>query len=242
MDKLPIRINPCPIVEAVVEIRFSSLLPGEAIYGILYSKIGGMFKSSSNLPILQLPEALRTADPNLMYQPHHLFANGDLSLRVGPRTLLFANNGAYKGWDNFSKFVISVLEDIRDTKIVHLPERIGIRYFNFFSHPILDKINFAVNHLGKTIADENTVVRIEFKRGAFVEILNVANKSGLTINNSPVVGSLIDIDCIYNYESGSTPFYDSYGGILEQGHLLEKTSFFDLLLPEFLKTLNPVYG
>lgn len=200
-----------------------------------------MFESSSNLPILQVPEALRSADPNLMYQPHYVLAKGSLSLRVGPRSLLFANSGTYKGWEDFSAFIKEVLEEIRETKIIHIPERIGIRYINFFDFPILEKINFSVNHLGKTITDENTAVRIEFKRGRFIEILNIANKSGLTINNRPVMGSLIDIDCIFAYESGSSAFYDSYVGVLEEGHMLEKTSFFDLLLPEFLRTLNPVY-
>lgn len=241
MDKLPKRIDPCPIVESVVEVRFSSVLPGEAIYGVLYSKIGNMFESSNNLPILQVPEALRSADPNLMYQPHYVLAKGDLSLRVGPRSLLFANNGMYKGWEEFSAFIKTALEEIRDTKIVHVPERIGIRYLNFFDFPILDKINFAVSHLGRTITDENTVVRIEFRRERFMEILNVANKSGLTLNNRVVTGSLIDIDCIFGYGPGSTAFYDSYESVLEEGHLLEKTSFFDLLLPDFLATLNPVY-
>ncbi len=242
IDKLPIRINPCPIIEAIVEVRFSSALPAAAIYGILYSKINAMFTSVKNLPILQIPEAIRSTDPNLMYQPHYLLANGDLSLRVGPRALVFVNSGAYQGWAKFSPFIINALEGIRDTQIIHLPERIGIRYMNFFNHSILDKVDFKINYQGNPIDDENITTRIEFKRDEFIQIINIANNSGLNINNKIVLGSLIDIDCIYNYQSGTATFYDSYKDTVEAGHLLEKTSFFKLLLPSFLESLNPIYG
>ena len=35
--RLPEKINPCPILEAIVEIRFDSKVPHEAIFGIIYA-------------------------------------------------------------------------------------------------------------------------------------------------------------------------------------------------------------
>jgi uncharacterized protein (TIGR04255 family) len=36
---MPIKITPCPIVEAIIEIRFTTMLPSEAIFGIIYNAV-----------------------------------------------------------------------------------------------------------------------------------------------------------------------------------------------------------
>jgi len=37
MDRLPVSINPCPIAEAIFEVRFETTYPGDAIFGIIYN-------------------------------------------------------------------------------------------------------------------------------------------------------------------------------------------------------------
>jgi uncharacterized protein (TIGR04255 family) len=68
--KLPKKISPCPIVEAIIEIRFDASLPGDAIFGIIYNMLKDEYTNLEKLPILELPDAIRTTDPNLMYSPH----------------------------------------------------------------------------------------------------------------------------------------------------------------------------
>ena len=67
----PKKITPCPIIESVVEIRFDSAIPAEAIFGVVYNAFNDIFPNKPiNLPILQIPEQIRNSDPNLQYKPH----------------------------------------------------------------------------------------------------------------------------------------------------------------------------
>lgn len=62
----PKKISPCPIVEASVEIRFTSEVLPDAIFGIIYQAFKDEFSSKpEKLPILQLPEQIRSMDRNL---------------------------------------------------------------------------------------------------------------------------------------------------------------------------------
>ena len=69
--RLPKALDPSPIKEAVVEIRFETPLPSEAVFGVVYNAIHDGYPELEKLPILQVPEAVRAADPNLMFQPHY---------------------------------------------------------------------------------------------------------------------------------------------------------------------------
>ena len=64
--KLPKEISPCPIIDTVIEIRFESTMPKEAkeaIFGIIFNEFNDRYPSLEKLPILQIPEAIREADP-----------------------------------------------------------------------------------------------------------------------------------------------------------------------------------
>ena len=107
-NALPVSISPCPIQEAVVEIRFSTTKPADAVFGILYAKVNQNFTSTNPLPILQIPEAIRSQDPNLTYQPHYVLSRGDLNLKIGPKVLVFSCVAPYSGphcQDIFSGFL-----------------------------------------------------------------------------------------------------------------------------------------
>jgi len=67
--KLPLKISPCPIVEALLEIRFTTVIHPDAVFGLFYNALKSDFPKVDNLPILQIPDALRATDPNLKYKP-----------------------------------------------------------------------------------------------------------------------------------------------------------------------------
>ena len=73
---IPTKITPCPIVEVIVELRFEADLPDEAVFGVIYSSFRNETGEIEKLPILQLPEALRSTDPNLIYKPHYRLRKG----------------------------------------------------------------------------------------------------------------------------------------------------------------------
>lgn len=69
--RLPLKIDPCPIIDALVEIRFSTTIHPNAVFGLLYNALQTDFSKVENLPILQWPEAVRSSDPSLQFKPHY---------------------------------------------------------------------------------------------------------------------------------------------------------------------------
>ena len=69
--QIPKKITPCPILEAIVEIRFEPEEPDDAIFGIIYNQFKKSFPEIEKLPILQIPDQFRSKDPNLIYKPHY---------------------------------------------------------------------------------------------------------------------------------------------------------------------------
>jgi len=58
---MPLRIYPCPIQQAVFEVRFKSEHPADAVFGMVYSAVKDLFLSAAPkvLPVMQIPETVR---------------------------------------------------------------------------------------------------------------------------------------------------------------------------------------
>jgi uncharacterized protein (TIGR04255 family) len=239
--KLPKEINPCPIVEAVVEIRFSTNIHSSAVFGIVYNKFKDKFPTVEKLPILDIPDQIREKDPNLIFKPYFTVKNSDSLIKVGPRVLTINQRDIYKGWGNYSVTIYEVLEKIKKLNIITTIKRLGIRYTNFFEGiDIFEKINLKVLHSGKQILGNPTFIRIEIPDGNFSNLLQIANKANYSKGNKPPKdGSIIDIDTVM--DKSLNTFFKDFNKIIEEGHFVEKKLFFGLLNPGFLKTLNPIY-
>lgn len=87
--KLPRKISPCPIVDAVSEIRFETNIDNSAVFGIIYNVLRKDFQNVEKLDILQLPEHIRDNDEKLKFKPHYALVDKDKFYRVsiGPRVL-----------------------------------------------------------------------------------------------------------------------------------------------------------
>ena len=107
---IPTKITPCPIVEAIAELRFVTNLPDDAVFGVIYNKFHDEFEGPEKLPVLQLPEAIRSQDPKLKYSPHYKFNKGDYIMQVGPKVFSLANVNDYVAWDRFSEKIKEVNE------------------------------------------------------------------------------------------------------------------------------------
>ena len=246
MSTLPKILDPCPVVEASIEIRYSTELPGDAVFGVLYAEISKQFPTSlTKLPILQVPEAVRMSDPNLIYQPHYLLSvpsQGNVSVSIGPKVILFSNVQPYIGWNKFFKFVSDALTLIANTTIFDSVERVGLRYIDIFKDTaLLGRIHTELIITGDLILTEPTTIRIERTDGTYTLILQIASNADIkspTINGK---GSIIDIDCIYLFPPGSNDFFSVYADIIEISHQKEKSTFFSLLKDDFLQEFNPSY-
>ena len=99
---LPKQINPCPIYEAVVEIRFNSSLPSDAVFGVVYNQLKDSYQNNEQLPILQIPELVRNNDPNLKFQPYYKLKRDNYVIQIGPHVLsLSVTDNSYTTWEDY---------------------------------------------------------------------------------------------------------------------------------------------
>jgi uncharacterized protein (TIGR04255 family) len=232
---LPKNINPCPIVDALLEVRFTSKINANAVFGLIYSVLRKDFQKVETLPILQLPDVVRASDPNLKYKPYYKISNENFVIQIGPDVISISSFPKYLGWELFSKIVFDVLTKIESVEIINLIQRMGIRYINFFETNIFEKVNLKVCIGTDDILYKNTIVRTEIEQGEYSSTLQVANN--VTINGK--LGSIIDIDTFVTKNLDT--FFSRKTELINAGHLKEKELFYSLLKPEFLNTLNPTY-
>lgn len=233
--KLPKTINPCPIIDALLEIRFSTKIHPNAVFGLIYNVLKDDFTKVDNLPILQLPDVVRATDPNLKFKPHYKISNSNFVVQIGTDVLSISSFPKYVGWDDFSKMIFSVIEKVEEIKIINNVNRLGIRYINFFQNNVFDVINLRTCINEETINYKNTVVRTEIEHEDFISTLQIANNA----LNKDQFGSVIDID---TYKvTGLERFFTEKEEIINSGHNKEKELFFSLLNEKFLSSLNPEY-
>lgn len=233
--KLPKAIEPCPILDALFEIRFTPRIHPSAVFGMIYNILQEDFPKVENLPILQLPEAVRAADPNFKFKPHYRISNQSFVTQIGPDVLTISSFPKYAGWNEFSKQIFRILDRVEKAGIIDSVIRIGIRYINFFDNDIFKNIDLKIFIRGNNIAYKNTIVRTEIEQRAFKNSLQVANNA----NHNNKLGSIIDIDT--STESNLNNFFVNKEILTNSGHTIEKELFFSLLKNDFLKTLNPTY-
>lgn len=239
--KLPKNINPCPILEAVIEFRFESPFPHDAIFGVVYNEFKNDYPKDSlqELPILQLPEAVRSQDPALRFKPYYKIFSKDKKylFQIGARVFSLINLNPYYGWTAFSDRVKDLIGRIKEMSIVGTYTRVGIRYINGFDFNILKKVNLSLDMAKEQLLELDTTIRMDVPSGKFISTLQVINNAQIKkAEGISSKGSIIDIDTYIE-----SPKEDIIG-IVEQGHLEEKKLFFTLLKEEFIKEeLNPEY-
>jgi len=232
---LPKKITPCPVIDALVEIRFIPNTHPNAVFGLIYSALQNSFPNVENLPILQIPEPLRNIDPNLKYKPHYKISDTEYVVQIGSDVISISSYPNYSSWSSFYNKIIDVLNSIEKSSVIKTVLRVGIRYINFFENDIYNKINLNISINNSTIDYKSTVFRTEIIKSDFVNTLQVANN----INNMDRIGSLIDIDT--STMTNLDKFFTEKDKILNKGHQYEKEIFFSLLKNDFLNSLNPEY-
>lgn len=237
---LPVKISPCPISEAIFEVRYETSIPREAVFGLVYNAFKDDFPKMEKLPVLQIPQAVRAIDANLKYLPEYRLTNPPFLLLVGPQSFSMATVGDYVGWDAFSRQIFEAMERLRSMSVVAKVTRIGLRYINTFEFDILPKLSLKIM-LGDGIlesksAELTTIIPAEM----FNNTLRVFSNTSVTVNGRQFQGSVIDIDT--NADINVEDFFSKIKQIVEKAHCQEKQLFFRLLLPEFLASLNPEYG
>ena len=236
LKSMPKRVNPCPIAEAIVELRFDSNLPADAILGVIFNKFKEKYPKFSKLPVLELPSFFRDNDPNLIFSPYYRMANDEFIFQIGPRCFSLACPKEYKGWIKYHDEIEWVFNEMRKLDFVKNPLRLGVRYINFFEKVnIFEKIQIELFLAKNSLINNTNVLRSEFDFQGYLCIVQMTNSALLDGNTQ---GSSLDIDVIYENKNDILINHEK---IIMLAHEIEKTLFFGILKDDFLATLYPEY-
>lgn len=238
---LPKQLGKCPLVDALIEIRFSSLLDKSAVFGYIYGLIKDLYPGRVvNLPISQIPAQVRDNDPNLQFKPLYRLDGKDTILQLGPDVICLSSKMPYIGWENLSSTAEDIIKKLYDSGAIQQVLRLGHRYINFFDSNIEDKLNMSVNFVNG-YNSLSMQIRSEVCDGDFINTLQYSNSA--VYRPTPVSpekkGSLIDIDTFRMYSDNY--FLNNISEEINAAHTSEKSLFYSLLKESFIDELDPKY-
>ncbi|PLX50983.1 MAG: hypothetical protein C0613_02835 [Desulfobulbaceae bacterium] len=236
----PTKITPDPIIDAVVEFRFESEIPPDAVLGMLFSVVREEFSNFKKLPIAEIPEEIRRNDPQLKFAPCYQSVSGGYRLSVGPSVISLGTSGDYVGWkENFYPFLQHIIRQLEKSGIVKSFKRIGIRYIDFFETDIFEKITLSIKLNDQPLVAKQTTISTIFEHDELTTRVNIQNNTTIRRDEKQYIGSIIDTDT-FAEPKDSIPFVELVT-LIDKQHEISLKVFFDLLRPEFLETLNPEY-
>lgn len=236
--RLPIRLEKCPLIDCIIEVRFNTNIVNSAVFGVIYNQIRSDYPGTvNNLPISQLPEAIRNSDPNLRFKPLYRIEGDKTVIQIGPDVINLSSKMPYIGWDEFSRVAVKVFNKAFDSGAVGHITRLGHRYINFIDRDVTSELamTFSLDRIG-TQSVKSLNIRTLITDGEYVNSLTFANDGHYKEKS----GSLIDIDTSREYADDY--FKDNIEQELFNAHQSEKNLFFSLLKEPLLDSLKPIYN
>jgi len=240
--RTPIRIDPSPLVEAVVDVRFIPSIPPAAVFGYAYSLLKDRYGNTSPLPILQVPEEIREKDSNLIFQPHYRMDNKPYLLQLGPRIFnLAALDRDYPGWSVFRDEICRIFDALSERGVIDTVARVGMRYINFFERNVFEISNFSVTLGELSLLNQKTLVRVQFADNHLTTALQITNDGNLQTGKESKQGSILDLDTFCLKPDLDDNRSESFRNLIETAHAILKERFFSGLKQEFVDSLIPQY-
>lgn len=237
--KIPKKLEKAPIIDFICELRLlgDNNVPVDLATSRILDSMELSQQKIIKLPILQIPEQIRTTDINLRYQPYYRIEIENIIIQIGPNVVTFSSPIPYIGWNIFKPNIEKHIKHMLDkTKTKNL-KRIGLRAINFFDIDIIsqtevswqDKIGLKSEHYNYNIVYKENGNRVK---------LNIANQARYNSSaKNEKQGSIIDVDayCEGNIEA----HYETIIEKIDKLHDLEKNIFFNTLMDQFIETLGP---
>lgn len=239
-DRLPVRIAPCPIVEAIFEARFVSPEHWATMPGLLFAQIREKYPEQKDLPLAQLPEEMRRQDTALRILPLIQFLSDNFVIQLGPRVVSLATKpNSYPGWSAIEQELKWLLDRLKAAGFMGETERLSARYIDFFAGDIFTGLRLALHVNDQPLRGTQTDVTTFLRRGSLSIRLQVTNGAIVATKDGPKSGSVLDVDAWFEpldadlFGNGLTRFAEAHDAI--------KGLFFGLIKPELLAKLNPTY-
>ena len=239
-ERLPVRVEPCPIVEAIFEARFVGPQPCATMPGLLFAQVREKYPDQKTLPVAQLPEELRRQNTALLHLPLIQFLGERFLIQLGPRVVSLATKpNAYPGWKAIEQELGWMLDRLRAAGFVGETERLSARYIDFFGGDVFTALRLGLQIHDQPLQGLQTDLATVLRRGALTVRLNVTNGAIVATKEGPKPGSVLDMDAWFGpmhadlFDNGLTRFAEA--------HQVIKGLFFGLLTPDTLAKLKPIY-
>jgi len=245
---LPKKLNKEPLVDAVFETRFSSSMAASSVLpGFFFAKLEPKEWQVESLPVAEIPGQLRSADPNLRYQPLMRIHWDDFLILIGDNSLGVGCKMPYLGWIKFREQIVKAVALLIDTKIVQTIERYSLKYIDVIDGRNLaeqiQRINMHIRVGSHTVQEEAFTVRLQIPHDNFLNIIQIAAPVTANMIGGQVrQGTMVDTDTLCNYQTSELrKFTDELPNRLDAIHIENKKMFFECLKPETISYLEPVY-
>lgn len=247
MKNLPIRLKREPLLDAVFEVRFTSEFSAASVLpGILFGNLDGK-KSIEQLPLSQIPQAVRDSDTNMQFAPLSRLVWGQFYINIGDRSVSVGFLNPYPGWLGFKPAIMTVMSALKDSKIIKNVERYSLKYIDLIPATDLREqvslVNSQVTLAGHKLEDQVFQIRLDIPIKEFLHAVQVVSSATATLQTGEIrQGLIVDVDTICNQqEVGFEDFLNGLSENLDAIHQANKEMFFDCLMPQTIKALEPEY-
>jgi uncharacterized protein (TIGR04255 family) len=242
----PKKLKNDAIIEALLELQFGV---GGSLPELYYARLSELPQwkgfQQLRLPAYEIPPAMRSAEPNLRFQPVLQLAELSDSPRVikmGPQVLSYHRSKTYCGWEKFQPELNMVIDTLFDAVPGVVISRLGLRYMNGFNRGIhgigsISDLDFSLRVADEVITD---AVNVNYTRHiasvgtCMVRIATPDFVQGALPENTTVY---IDVDV---FTKGEVAITDAAAvkSWVEQAHQVEKYEFFHLLTQDSINALQ----
>lgn len=243
--KIPKKITPSPVIEALAEFKIKINIPSSVMLGKVYEGLVAEFPKFEELPILSMPEQLRAQEPAFLNAPHYRFSNDKYLVHVGDRIISVneictAPGVEYSGWESLAANISSVIEIFEKGGVKVETESITLRYINFFQVDNFKDIVRITAKIGDVdLADtSNFTVNLDVKGKDITQRITVGSESMIsTLEGKQEKGQTIGLEAIFRGDVEISKWSDE----LEKLHSSMDNLFFGVVTEEYVKGLNPEY-
>lgn len=247
MRMLPKILEREPLVDAVFEVRLdgaphmADLLPG-ILFGQLSPK-----PSIQRLPAAEIPQPVRTSDPNLAFAPVIRLGWRGYTISLGDRNLVIGCKLPYPKWPHFKDAILEITKIVAQVGIDGPVRRYSLKYVNLIQAPTIAaqiaKINMAIKVGDIAVKDDHFSVQVHRNENDILHILSVmTGAQGKLADGKRIFGAIVDIDSICTVDF---PTFGAFAEKLEPAvealRLANKVKFFSCLTDETVEEMGPKY-
>jgi len=245
-NRIPLKLGKEPLIEAIWEIRFTGARSpvADLLPGMLFKIFPGKYGTAVKLPAADIPSPVLEHDPNLKYVPKIRLQGENQSIQIGDRLVALSCRRPYSGWPRFSADIRELAKAVQETGLVEQLKRFSLKYIDLIEleKPVgLAHLNLELKMGGYDLAAEPVQLRTEIRENDLIHIIQISSPAEVVLpgREERLKGVLVEIDCIrplVDSQSWDVLYHD-----LDEVHASCKKMFFNILKPETIEALEPVF-